>query len=36
MWPRFSEKGNLTATCTKERNSKSGNLEIVQQVLLKN
>ena len=36
MWPRFSEKGNLTATCTKERNAKSGNLEIVQEVLLKN
>ena len=36
MWPRFSEKGNLTAMCTKGRNAKSGNLEIVQQVLLKN
>lgn len=35
MWPRFSEKGNLTAMHIKERNAKSGNLEIVHQVLFK-
>lgn len=33
----ISEKGNLTAAvCTKGKKCKSGNLEIVQQVLLKN
>lgn len=35
VWPRFSVKGNLTATHIKGRNAKSSNLEIVHQVLLK-
>lgn len=33
VWPGFSEKGNLTAIHRKGRNTKSGNLEIVHQVL---
>lgn len=33
VWPRFSEKGNLTAVHREERNTKSGNWEIVHQVL---
>lgn len=32
VWPRFSEKGNLTATCIEGRDAKSRNLETVQQV----
>ena len=35
VWPRFPEKGNLTATHRKGGNTKSGNLEIVHQVLFK-
>lgn len=35
VWPRFSEKGNLTAIHIEERNAKSGNLEIVHPVLFK-
>lgn len=35
VWPRFSEKGNLTAMHIKGRNAKSRNLEIVHQVFFK-
>lgn len=35
VWPRFSEKGNLTAMHIKKRKAKRSNLENVHQVLFK-